>query len=184
MTTPNIVNGVNVDQLFGVIEAVKGTPTIVDFKFRVQNKWMHSGHNQTTVGNFYGACEVQTREGFVVDNAEHQILLGEDQSPNPVEYVLHALAGCITTSLVYHAAARGHKITAVESTLEGELDLHGFLGMDEKVRSGYKNISIHLKVTGDVPEETLKELVQVAQARSPVYDMVSNPVPIAVQVDG
>ena len=184
MTTPNIVNGVNVDQLFGVIEAVKGTPTIADFKFRVQNKWMNGGHNQTTVGNFYGTCEVQTREGFVVDNAEHQILLGEDQSPNPVEYVLHALAGCITTSLVYHAAARGHKITAVESTLEGELDLHGFLGMDKKVRSGYKNISIHLKVTGDVPEETLKELVQVAQARSPVYDMVSNPVPIAVQVDG
>ena len=120
MTTPNIVNGVNVDQLFGVIEAVKGTPTIADFKFRVQNKWMNGGHNQTTVGNFYGACQVQTREGFVVDNAEHQILLGEDQSPNPVEYVLHALAGCITTSLVYHAAARGHKITAVASHLPQE----------------------------------------------------------------
>ena len=184
MATPNIVNGVNVDQLFGVIEAVKGNSSIADFKFRVQNKWMNGGHNQTNVGNFYGACEVQTREGFVVDNAEHQILLGEDQSPNPVEYVLHAPAGCITTSLVYHAAARGHKITEVESTLEGELDLHGFLGMDEKVRSGYKNISINLKVKGDVPGETLKELVQVAQARSPVYDMVSNPVPITVQVDG
>jgi uncharacterized OsmC-like protein len=179
MTTPNITNGVNVDQLFGVIEAVKGTPAIADFKFRIQNKWVNGGHNTSTIGNFYGACETQTRDGFVVENAEHQILLGEDESPNPVEFVLHALAGCITTSLVYHAAARGHKITEVESTLEGELDLHGFLGMDETVRSGYKNI----KVKGDVPAETLKELVGIAQARSPVYDIVTHPVPVTVEVE-
>ena len=183
MATQTIVNGVNVDQLFGTIEAIKGTPAIADFKFRIQNRWMGGGHNRTEVGNFYGACAVQTRDGFVLDNAEHQILLGEDESPNPVEYVLHALAGCITTSLVYHAAARGHKITEVESTLEGDLDLHGFLGMDDKVRSGYKNIRMTLKVKGDVPDETLQELVELAQARSPVYDIVSNPVPITVQTE-
>lgn len=184
MSTQTTVNGVNVDQLFGVIDAIKGTSAIADFKFRVQNKWVNGGHNTSTIGNFYGACETQTRDGFVVDNAEHQILLGEDESPNPVEYILHALAGCITTSLVYHAAARGHKITEVESTLEGDLDLHGFLGMDENVRSGYKNIRMTLKVKGDVPEETLKELVEVAKARSPVYDMVSNPVPVTIQFEG
>lgn len=100
-----------------------------------------------------------------------------------MEYVLSALAGCITTSLVYHAATRGHKITSVESTLEGELDLHGFLGMDESVRSGYKNIKMTLKVKGDVPEETLKELVEVAEARSPVYDMVTNPVPVTIEFE-
>ena len=127
--------------------------------------------------------EVQTREGFVLDNAEHQILLGEDQSPNPVEYVLHALAGCITTSLVYHAAARGHKITEVLSTIEGDLDLHGFLGMDEKIRNGYKNITVTMKVKGDATEEVLQELVELAQARSPVFDIVSNPVPITVKVE-
>ena len=183
MATQTTINGVNVDQLFGTIEAIKGTPAIADFKFRVQNKWMSGGHNRTEVGNFYGACTEQTRDGFVLDNAEHQILLGEDQSPNPVEYVLHALAGCITTSLVYHAAARGHEITEVESTLEGDLDLHGFLGMDDKVRNGYKNVRMILKVKGDVPEATLQELVELAQARSPVYDIISNPVPISVQTE-
>ena len=182
MATQTTLNGVNVDQLFGVIDAIKGTPAIADFKFRIENKWMNGGHNRTTVGNFYGACEIQTRDGFVVDAAEHQILLGEDQSPNPVEYLLHALAGCITTSLVYHAAARGYKITEVESVLEGDLDLHGFLGIDDKVRNGYKNIAITMKVQGDAPEAVLRELVEVAQARSPVYDMVLNPVPITVEV--
>ena len=182
MATQTMLNGVNVDNLFGVIDAIKGTPTVADFKFRIENKWMNGGHNRTTVGNFFGACEVQTRDGFVLDNAEHQILLGEDESPNPVEYLLHALAGCITTSLVYHAAARGHKITEVESVLEGDLDLHGFLGMDDNVRNGYNNIAITLKVKGDAPEAVLKELVEVAQARSPVYDMVVNPVSVIIRV--
>lgn len=117
-----------------------------------------------------------------MENAEHQILLGEDQSPNPVEYVLHALVGCLTSTLVYHAAARGHKITDVESTLEGNLDLHGFLGMDEKVRSGYNDIKVTMKVKGDLSEAELQEMVKVAQARSPVYDMVTNPVPVAVEI--
>ena len=118
----------------------------------------------------------------MVENAGHQILLGEDQSPNPVEYVLHALAGCLTTTLVYHAAARGHKITEVESTLEGNLDLHGFLGMDENVRSGYNDIRITMKVKGDLTEQQLQEMIQVAQARSPVYDMVTSPVPVTIEM--
>ena len=129
---------------------------------------MNGGHNVTNVGNFFGALETQTRGGFVLENAEPQVLLGEDQSANPVEYVLHALAGCLTTTLVYHATARGYKITSVESTLEGNLDLHGFLGIDEKVRSGYKDIKVTMKVPSDVPEETLQELIQVAKDRSPV----------------
>ena len=117
-----------------------------------------------------------------MENAWHQILLGEDQSPNPVEYVLHALDGCLTSTLVYHAAARGYKITDVESTLEGNLDLHGFLGMDEKVRCGYNDIKVTMKVKGDLSEAELQEMVKVAQARSPVYDMVTNPVPVAVEI--
>ena len=96
---------------------------------------------------------------------------------------MHALAGCITTSLVYHAAARGHKITEVESVIEGDLDLHGFLGMDENIRSGYTNITVTLKVKGDASEEVLQELAEIAQSRSPVFDIVSNPVPIKVVVE-
>ena len=181
-TEKGILNGVNVDQLEEVIDAVKGDSKIADFQFRVTNNWISGGHNRSNVGHFYGALATQTREGFVLDNAEHPVLLGEDQSANPVEYALHALAGCLTTTLIYHAAASGYKITEVESTLEGDLDLRGFLGIDEKVRSGYKNIRVTMKVKGDVPEETLAELVQLAQDRSPVYDIVSNPVNVSVRM--
>ncbi len=181
-TQKGIVNGVNVDTLFGVIDAVSGNPKVADFQFRITNKWANGGHNISNVGNFFGALETQTREGFVLENADHQVLLGEDQSANPVEYVLHALAGCLTTTLVYHAAARGHKITSVESTLEGNLDLHGFLGMDEKVRSGFSDVKVTMKVQGDVPEEILQELIQVAKSRSPVYDMIAHPVDVAIEL--
>jgi len=181
-TSKGIVNGVNVDNLFGVIEAVTGNPKIADFQFRITHKWMKGGPNISNVGNFNGDLETQTRDGFVVENAEHQILLGEDQSPNPVEYVLHALAGCLTTTLVYHAAARGHKITEVESTLEGNLDLHGFLGMDENVRSGYDNIKVTFKVKGDLSDEQLEELIQIAKDRSPVYDIVTQPVDVSIEL--
>jgi uncharacterized OsmC-like protein len=118
----------------------------------------------------------------VVENAEHQILVGEDQSPNPVEFVLHALAGCLTSTLVYYAAARGYKIPGVESTLEGNLDLHGFLGMDEKIRSGYNDIKVTMKVEGDLSKEQIQEMIQVAKDRSPVYDMVTRSVPVAIEV--
>ena len=182
MAGKGIVNGVNVDNLFGVIDAVKGNPKVADFKFRIENKWVNGGYTRSTVKDFYGALETQTRSGFTLESAEHPILLGEDQSANPVEYALHALAGCLTTSLIYHAAARGYKITEVESKLEGELDLHGFLGMDENVRSGYDNIKVTFKVKGDLSDEQLEELIQIAQDRSPVYDMLSNPVAISVQL--
>ena len=172
----------NVDTLFGVIDAIKGNPKIAAFQFRITNKWMNGGHTVTNVGNFFGALETQTRDGFVLESAEHQVLLGEDQSANPVEYVLHALAGCMTTSLVYHAAARGHKITSIESTLEGNLDLQGFLGLDEKVRSGYNDIKVTMKVEGDVPEGTLQELIQIAKDRSPVYDIVTHPVNVTIEL--
>lgn len=118
----------------------------------------------------------------MVENAEHQILVGEDQSPNPVEFVLHALAGRLTSTLVYYAAARGYKITGVESTLEGNLDLHGFLGMDEKIRSGYNDIKVTMKVEGDLSKEQIQEMIQVAKDRSPVYDMVPRSVPVAIEV--
>ena len=183
MADKGIVNGVHVDNLFGVVDSITGDPKIADFQFRVTNKWMNGGHSRSNVGNFYGALETQTREPFILDTAEHAVLLGEDQAANPVEFVLHALAGCLTRSLVYHATARGHKITKVESTLEGDLDLHGFWGMDEKVRSGYTNIRVTMKVEGDVPEETLAELIEVAKARSPVFDIVSHPVDVSVQLE-
>ena len=109
-------------------------------------------------------------------------MLGTDKGANPVEYALAALAGCLTTSLVYHAAARGIEIEEVESTYEGELDLHGFLGLDDTVRNGYEGINITFKIKSDAPREKLEEIIQVAQQRSPVFDIISNPVPVNVQL--
>ena len=169
------------EQLFQTIDAIKGTPTIAKFKFSAKNKWMGGGHNRTTINEFEGACQSHKRQQpFVMDNDEPPVLLGKDIGANPVEYVLHALAGCLTTSLVYHAAARGIRIDEVESTFEGDLDLHGFLGMDPKVRNGYQQIRVTFKVKGDASEEKLQELVEISQQRSPVFDIVSHGVPVKV----
>ena len=185
MAEQKIINGVNVDQLSGTVDVIKERPGIAKFKFRARNKWIDGGHNRTTVKDFYGAGQEDTSRTtpFVFDADEPPVLLGEDHGANPVEYVLTGLAGCLTTSLVYHAAAQGIKLTEVESTLEGDLDLHGFLGLSENVRNGYENIRVRFRVKGDAPDEKLEELVQLAQKRSPVFDIVTNPVPVSVQLE-
>ena len=114
-----------------------------------------------------------------MDNAEPPVLLGQDEGANPVEYVLHALAGCMTTTMVYHAAARGITIESVETELEGDLDLHGFLRIDDTVRNGYENVRVKFKVKSDASPEQLEDLAKI----SPVFDIVSNPVPVAVSIE-
>jgi uncharacterized OsmC-like protein len=111
------------------------------------------------------------------------VLLGEDGAPNPVEYLLHALAACVTTSMVYHAAARGIQLDEVESTLEGDIDLHGFLELDKSVRQGYQGIRMNFKVKADVPDDQLQEIVQLGTGHSPVFDSVTNGVPISVTAE-
>ena len=178
------INGVDVDQLFSTIDAIKETPGLAKFEFRANNRWINGGHNRTSVKDFYGAGreDASRKQTFVFDNDEPVVLLGEDNGANPVEFVLHALAGCLTTSLVFHAAAQGLKTDAVESTFEGDLDLRGFLGMNEDVRNGYEDIRVTFKIKADAPEEKLKELCELAQKRSPVFDIVTNRVPVKVQL--
>jgi uncharacterized OsmC-like protein len=185
MTKQNLMNAVNLDQLFGTINAIRETPGIASFKFRNSNRWINGGHNRSTIKDFYGAGKEDTSraEPFVVDNDEAAVLLGEDHGPNPVEYALNALAGCLTTSLVYHAAAQGIRIDEVESTYEGDLDLHGFLGLSDEVRNGFQNIRVTFKIKADAPPEKLEELLLLAQKRSPVFDIVSNPVPVTVRLE-
>jgi uncharacterized OsmC-like protein len=179
-----IINGVDTDRLFGTIDAVKGTPTIAKFKFRGNNKWIDGGHNHTTIKDFYGAHEDHLhKETFELDADEPHVLLGEDKGPNPVEYVLKGLAACLTTSLVYHAAARGIEIRGVESRLEGDLDLQGFLGLSDDVPVGYQKINVHFKIDADVSEGQKEELIQMAQKYSPVFNTVSNPTAVSVQLD-
>jgi uncharacterized OsmC-like protein len=178
------VNGVNVEELFKIVDAVKKTVAIAKFRFRADNTWIDGGHNRTSIRNFYGAGGEDTsrKTPFVLDADEPKVLLGTDRGPNPVEYVLTALAGCLTTSLVYHAAARGIAVEEVESHLEGDLDLRGFLGLSEEVRNGYENIRVTFKIKADATEEQLRELVQLAQNRSPVFDIISHPVPVSVKL--
>jgi len=184
MSTEKIVNGVNVDNLFKTVVAVKGNPTIAKFNFRAKNKWINGGNNKTTVNEFYGACQTHSRsKPFEYVKDEPPVLLGNDQGANPVEYALAALAGCLTTSLIYHAAAQGVKLDEVESTLRGDLDLQGFLGMSENIRNGYEKIDVSFRIKADAPEEKLKELVELAQKRSPVFDMISNPTPVNVHLE-
>jgi len=178
------LNGVDVDQLFGNIDAIKNAPVLGKFKFRANNKWINGGHNQTTIKNFHGLQQEHDHaDPFELDADEPPLLLGEDIGPNPVEYALTALAACVTTALVYHAAAKGIKLNAVEARLEGDIDLRGFLGISDDVRRGYENIRIYYKIDADVPDEQLEELVQMGTKYSPVFDTITNPVTVTAQLD-
>lgn len=183
MTNQPTLNGVPVQQLAETVEAVQGDPRIARFVFRARNQWRRGGSNWAEVKDFYGAgAEDEARTcPFVLEMDEPPVLLGGDHGANPVEYLLAALSGCLTTSLVYHAAARGIEITRVESTYEGDLDLRGFLGLDPSVRNGYESIRVTFEVEGDASDEQLDELVELAQARSPVYDVVTRGVPVTVR---
>src|SRR5574338_1269087 len=129
------LNGVDVDRLFETINAIKQIPRLADFKFRLRNRWINGGLNRSTIKNFYGAGgDNQRDEPFILDADEPPVLLGQDSAPNPVEYLLHALVACVTSALVYHAAARGIKLEEVETRAEGAIDLRGFLGLDDSVR--------------------------------------------------
>jgi uncharacterized OsmC-like protein len=182
--TVRAVNGVDVGRLFETIEAIQADPALAPFQFRAENRWVSGGHNRSTVEDFYGAGrEDDSRaEPFVLDNDEPDVLLGQDNGANPVEYVLHALAGCLTTALVYHAAARGIEVERVESKLEGDLDIRGLLGITDEVRNGYERIRVSFRIEG-VDDQTADELVRIAQAHSPVFDIVTNGVPVQVDAD-
>ena len=179
-----VVNGVRVDELFGTIDAIKDAPVIAEFKFRVHNKWIKGGHNKTTIKGFYGAQKDHAHEKpFELDADEPPLLLGEDKGPNQVEYALTALAACVTTSLVYHAAAKGIEVRGVESRLEGDLDLRGFLGLSEDVPVGYQNIRMYFKIDADVSDEEKEYLIQMGQKYSPVFNTISNATPVFAKLD-
>jgi uncharacterized OsmC-like protein len=182
-TTPSsdtVLNGVNVTKLESTIKAIGQQPELAQFKFRARNKWIDGGHNQATVNEFHGTCqEMERQQPFVFDADEPPVLLGEDQGANPVEFVLAGLSGCMTTTLAYHAAARGLKIEGIRSEYEGDIDLRGMLDLDPKVRNGYREIRAKFKVKGDIDEATIHELVR----KSPVFDIISNPVQIKITVE-
>jgi uncharacterized OsmC-like protein len=176
-----IVNGVDVIALDNTIAAIKDNTRIAKFNFRLTNKWMGGDKNRSTIKEFTGALDEQ-RTGdkqFVFDNGEHQVLLGHDEAPNPVEWLLHALIGCMTTTTAYHSAARGIAIEAIDSQIEGDLDLRGFLGLSDEVRKGYSAIRVRMRVKTNADAPTIKAITGM----SPVFDVVSRSVPVAVSVE-
>ena len=182
--TDTIRNGVNTETMFATLDLLKIQPELGRFQFRASNRWIDGAHNRSTIKGFYAAGgEDESRaEAFELDAGEPAILLGTDTGPNPAEYLLHALAACLTTSIVYVAAARKVELTSVESTLVGHMDVRGALGVDPEPRNGFERIEVSFRVTGNAPEAKLHEVVERAKARSAVYDMVTNGVPVAVEV--
>jgi uncharacterized OsmC-like protein len=178
------VNGVNLNRLTETIEAVKTSPELGRFKFRVQNRWINCGENRSEVQSFSaGGKEIQHQAGFTLVADEPDILLGADRGANPVEHLLHALASCVTTSTVYHAAARGIVIEQVESSLEGVLDLRGFLDLSPNVRKGYQDIRLQLRIKANVTDEQLRELSSFGPMFSPVYDSITRGVRVTVSAE-
>lgn len=176
------LNGVNIAQLKGTIQAVKSNPEIALFKFRAKNKWIKGGHSQTTIQGFYGANqEDQSRTvPFVLDGDEPAVLLGENLGPNAVEAILHALASCLSVGIVYNAAGMGIEVRSLSFSLEGELDLHTFLGLSEEKRAGYKIIKVNIQADTDASEESFRNLINHVTRTSPVIDIITNPVPVEI----
>jgi uncharacterized OsmC-like protein len=178
-------NGVDTATLFGTLDAIKAQPEIAKFTFRANNTWIGGSHNRSTIKGFYAACAEDTSrtESFTLDAGEPAILLGADEGPNPAEYLLHALAACVTTSLVYSAAARGVRLTSVSSTLEGDLDVQGAMGVNtEDFRNGFEKIRMTVTISGDAPAEKLRQVVERGRDRSVVFDSVMHGVPIELDV--
>jgi uncharacterized OsmC-like protein len=174
------MNGVDRERLFGTIEAVRSDPAIAKFQFRLRNRWIDGGENRSVISDYFAAKqEMRHAQSFELVNDEPPVLLSEDRAPNPVEYVLHALAGCLTTTLVYHAAARGIEVKGVRTRFEGDLDAQGLLGVRDDVRRGFQNIRVVFDIDADVDEAAKQELIALGQRYSPVFDIVSNGVPVA-----
>jgi uncharacterized OsmC-like protein len=181
---PLIRNGVNVDKLFGTLDVIKAQPEIAKFVWRAENQWIDGAHNRTSIKEFFaaGGEDTSRADAFTVDAGEPAILIGNDTGPNPAEYLMHALAACLTTSLVYVAAARGVHLESVESRLEGDMDVRGALGLSNEVRNGFQQLRVTFIVKGDAPQEKLNEIVRRAQERSAVFDSIVRGVPVSVQL--
>ena len=177
-----IRNGVDTATLFATLDAVKGTPEIAKFQFRASNRWVSGTNSRSTIHGFYGATQEMTHQKAFEFEADHPaVLVGNDNGPTPVEFLLHALAACLTAGVANIAAARGVNLTEVESTVEGNIDLLGILGLSDDVRNGFQDIKVSFKLRGDDPEK-LRKIVEQSRRRSAVYDVLTNGVPVAIEV--
>ena len=182
--TDRMRNGVNTTALFATLDTVKQAPEAAQFQFRASNQWVSGTHSRSEIDGFFGVGDERSHEHTFVFDADHPaVLVGQDNGPTPVEFVLHALAACLTAGLANIAAARKVTLTEVRSTVSGDIDLNGVLGLNPSVRNGYAKIDVHFAIKGDAPEEKLRQLVEQSTARSAVYDVITNGVPVDISVD-
>jgi uncharacterized OsmC-like protein len=179
----NYLNGLDVDAAVATIAAIKADKSLAKFQFRARNHWISGGENRSTIRDFYGAGkeDASRKSAFEFTNGEPPVLLGNNEGANPVEFLLHALAGCVTTTFVLHAMARGISIQELSTELSGNLDLQGLLGLDDTVSPGYERIYIKLNVKADCSDQALDDLLSYAQRHSPVCNTVCRPVPVVIE---
>ncbi len=182
--TPVPMNGVDTPTLFATVGAVKAQPDLGGFQFRATNRWQQGTHSRTRIEGFHGAGgeHAHARE-FTYDADHPAVLVGRDQGPTPVEFLLHAIAACLTAGIGNIAAARGVTLYEVESTVEGDIDLRGILGLSAEVRNGYRQLRVSFRIKGDAPARKLEEIVAQSRDRSAVYDVLTNGVPVEISVN-
>jgi len=178
------LNGVDTPTLFATINAVKGQPELARFQFRASSRWLEGTHSRSRVEAFSGAGGTHSHTSDFQFDADHpKVLVGGGAGPTPVEFLLHGLLACLTAGIANVAAARGVTLSSVESTVEGDLDLRGILGISKDVRNGYQGIRVNFKIAGDAPAEKLREIVEQSRARSAAFDVIRNGTPIDVSVE-
>ena len=181
--SPVIINGLDVNAALVTIAAIKADKSLAKFQFRARNTWINGGENRSVIRDFYGAGREDNSRStsFEFTNGEPPVLLGNNEGANPVEFLLHALAGCVTTTFVLHAMARGIVIKELSTELAGDLDLQGLLGLDEAVSPGYEQIRIRMHVKADCSDKDLEDLLAYAQQHSPVCNTICRPVPVVIE---
>jgi uncharacterized OsmC-like protein len=180
---PMPLNGVDTPTLFATIDAVKTQPELAKFQFRATNRWQQGTHSRSRLESFHGAGgERKHVREFTFDADHPQVLVGSDQGPTPVEFLLHAIAACITAGIGNIAAARGVTLFEIESTVEGDIDLRGILGVSAEVRNGYEQLRMNVTIKGDASPQKLAQIVEQSRARSAVYDVLTNGIPVAISV--
>jgi uncharacterized OsmC-like protein len=181
-STPTL-NGVDTAALFATINAVGAQRDLASFQFRATSSWIGGTHSQSTIERFYGAGQEQShRQAFTFDADHPAVLTGQDQGPTPVELVLVALASCLTAGIANIASARKIELRSVQASLEGDIDLQGILGLSGEVRNGYRAIRVSFVIDADASAQTIAELVDQSRARSAVFDVITNQVPVSIEV--
>jgi uncharacterized OsmC-like protein len=183
MSDTKTFNGLDTVQMTGTVTAIKDQPQIAAFQFRAKNEWIAGMENRTTIQGFYGAGQedASRKKAFTYLNSEPAVLLGTDQSASAGEFLLHALAGCVTSTFVMHATARGIRVDEISTSLEGDVDLQGLLGLDDSITPGFKAIRVKINVKANCSDEELNDLLEYTKAHSPITQTITRPTPVTVE---